>query len=73
MCLLGEGILKLWLPSVCPSIPNPKPELESSWPNQGPNLETASTEARSKEPGLVVGAGRLGTGDVAMDAMPASP
>lgn len=55
--------------TVCPYLPNPEPELQSSRPNQGANLETASTEARSREADLVVGAGKLGMGNMAIDTM----
>lgn len=37
---------------VCPSISNPKPELDSSGHSVRFNLETASTEARSRKAAL---------------------
>lgn len=55
--------------TVCPYLLNPEPELQSSRLNQGPNLETASTKARSREADLVVGAGNLGLGNMAIDIM----
>lgn len=54
---------------VCPSISNPKPELDSSGHSLRFNLETASTEARSRQAALVVGAGRSEIGIMATDTM----
>lgn len=55
--------------TICLFLPHPKSELESSGPNQGPNFETVSTEARSREADVVVGAGKLGMGDMAVGTM----